>query len=63
MPRTHCLRVTAQVRDIEMCAEYGAATGRLRLLRDGAVLRRVVSTELVDCHRVGERRPQLANTP
>jgi hypothetical protein len=36
MPRTRCLRVTAQVRDIELCAEYSEATGRLRLLRDGA---------------------------
>jgi hypothetical protein len=39
MQQTRCLRVITQVRDIEMCAEYSAATGRLRLLRDGAVLR------------------------
>jgi hypothetical protein len=38
MPHTSCGRVITQVRDIEMCAEYSAATGRLRLLRDGAVL-------------------------
>jgi hypothetical protein len=39
MSQTRCLRVITRVRDIEVCAEYSAATGRLRLLRDGAVLR------------------------
>jgi hypothetical protein len=37
MPQTRCLRVITRVRAIEMCAEYCAETGRLRLLRDGAV--------------------------
>jgi hypothetical protein len=39
MPQTRSLRVLTRVRDIEVCAEYSAVTGRLRLLRDGAVLR------------------------
>jgi hypothetical protein len=39
MRQTGCLRVITQVRDIEMCAEYSGATGRLCLLHDGAVLR------------------------
>lgn len=38
MPQTRCLRVFTRVRAIEMCAEYCAETGRLRLLRDGTVL-------------------------
>jgi hypothetical protein len=38
MPQTRCLRVITQVRGIEICAEYSSATGRLRLLRGGAVL-------------------------
>lgn len=38
MPQTRCLQVITQVRGIEMCVDYSSATGRLRLLRDGAVL-------------------------
>lgn len=38
MPSTHCLRVTAQVKDSKICVEYSEATGRLRLLRDGLLL-------------------------
>jgi hypothetical protein len=37
--KAHCLRVITQVRDMEICAEYSAATGRIRLLQNGAVLR------------------------
>jgi hypothetical protein len=30
--------VTAQFDNVEMCAEYSEETGRLRILRDGALL-------------------------
>jgi len=39
MLRIRSLRVTAQVADAEMRAEYCAQTGRLRILRDGALVR------------------------
>jgi hypothetical protein len=39
MLRIRSLRVTAQLADTEMCAEYCAQTGRLRILKDGAPLR------------------------
>jgi len=39
MLRIRSLRVTAQLADTEMRAEYCAQTGRLRILRDGALVR------------------------
>jgi len=39
MLRIRSLRVTAQLADAEMCAEYCAQTGRLRILKDGVPLR------------------------
>jgi len=33
------LKVTVQLAETEMCAEYCAQTGRLRVLRDGALVR------------------------
>src|ERR1700738_5307065 len=39
MLRIRNLRVTAQLADTEMCAEYCAQTGRLRVLRGGALVR------------------------
>ncbi|MDB5784163.1 MAG: hypothetical protein JWQ50_4078 [Caballeronia mineralivorans] len=39
MRRIRSLRVTAQLADTEMCAEYCAQTGRLRILKDGVPLR------------------------
>ncbi|QIN67892.1 hypothetical protein SBC1_79390 (plasmid) [Caballeronia sp. SBC1] len=39
MLRIRSLRVTAQLADIEMSAEYCAQAGRLRILRDGALVR------------------------
>lgn len=39
MLRIRSLRVTAQVADAEMCAEYCSQTGRLRILKDDVTLR------------------------
>jgi len=39
MLRIRSLRVTAQLADTEKCAEYYAQTGRLRILKDGALVR------------------------
>ena len=39
MLRIRSLRVTAQLADTEMCADYCAQTGRLRILKDGVPLR------------------------
>jgi hypothetical protein len=39
MQRNSNLRVTAQVGDAEMCAEYCEQTGRLRILQEGNLVR------------------------
>src|SRR5580693_7411463 len=39
MLRIPSLRVTAQLADAELCAEYCAQTGRLRILKDDALVR------------------------
>jgi hypothetical protein len=39
MLRIRSLRVTAQLADTEMCAEYCTQTGRLRILKDDALVR------------------------
>jgi hypothetical protein len=39
MLRTQTLRVTAQLADVEMCADYCEQTGRLRILQDGVPVR------------------------
>ena len=39
MLRIRSHRVTAHFADTEMCAEYCAQTGRLRILKDGALVR------------------------
>lgn len=62
MLRIRSLRVTAQSADTERCAEYCAQTRRLRILKDGALLREWVSAKFVDGHCVCRRRPQLGNT-
>ncbi len=39
MQRSRSLQVTAQLGDVEMCAEYCEQTGRLRILQAGTLLR------------------------
>jgi hypothetical protein len=39
MPRTRCNRVTAELGDVLMCAEYSEETGRLRILQNGVLVR------------------------